>query len=1376
MRRKLAVLTLVICLTTWGFAPAVGATGVQGGQAEAVSGQAALHDVSTTANPPSGYTTVIDAGDDVGSAAFFNESVDLGAYTGNDSIWIRFEDSNENDSDGVQIQNLTVQGSSGVIADFATDTGTEEQFAFRAVNDSLVNGNRAVNGSSFIVYQFPIRGESTLNLSFAANNEYQVSVRTDAPPPTVDVSSLSINDSTLPENTEVTRTVNFTLTNVSGDNGTLSNRDTHTTNLPSFLNVTSATIDSVTAEGGVDISNTLRADDPRIINDNTSIRFSTNYRGADPTNVSAQVTFTAETPDVNDQRLGSLGQAVIDSDNDFASNQIGLTVQEAGAGIVMVNNATLVPDNVTEGTTEVHELTFNISDVSNDGGTDTINVTLPAGAANITNRNSITVANASDLNQTYSITSSPETVNANGGTNNRITFAISPSDTSQPSNLDLFVTANFTVAFEDGIAPASGPVEASITDSANGEDTDSDDITINAASDATGDVSLSDVSLVPDQADENTVETHTLNFTVSNLSADSANDTINVTLPGVAQFSSLESLTVNGADASGAATLTNNGRSVVVVSNTTGGGAVTANVSATFNASFDNVTGPTGVENVTADATIDVQDSANGSVAGGVPVTVVNTLDSEVTFSDQTSDGTSVVVDSAFLSDGGFVVIHENNNGSVGPVIGVSSYLAPGTSSNVTVTLDSPLNASTSVYAMAHADDGDQTYEFPQSDSPYGDSGFLTAANVTVQNATAPVQVDVFNTTLVPNRVTEGTTEVHELTFSISNVSNDGDTDTINVTLPAGAAQVTSRNEVTIANASDLNQTYSISSSAETVDANGGTNNRITVGISPSSTSEPDNIDLLVTVNFTAAFTDEIGVVTAPVEASIDDSANGFDTDSDDVTVVPPAGEVTLENVSLDPDTVDEGTTNTHTLNFTVTNVSADGVPDTINATVPAGVQLTALESLTLNGQDISGLASVTNGGQTLTATVNPSNGTSVDADVSATFNASFDNVTGPTGVENVTADATIDVQDSANGTVSGAVPVTIVNTLDSEVTFSDQTSDGLSVTVDSAFLSDGGFVVIHENNNGSVGPVIGVSDYLAPGTSSNVTVTLDSPLDASTSVYAMAHADDGDQTYEFPQSDSPYGDSGFLTAANITVDATPEASLTVDTGGQTLNVSETTQVPLVINTTTANGLSGYDLNVTIDDASVVNVTGVSYNTAAFNLTNASVVTTANGTTTVALRAVDLANATGANQTNLTLATLNLTANASGTATFDVDVDQIDDDDGNLVRTTSVPSTLTVQNDTTPIGEDLFPNGVPGSSTGDAPVDVDGDGKLEDIDGNGVFQFVDIIEFVFSQQNNPNAYANLTAQQRAALDFDDNGNVNFVDVIDLVFELQGQQT
>lgn len=85
------------------------------------------------------------------------------------------------------------------------------------------------------------------------------------------------------------------------------------------------------------------------------------------------------------------------------------------------------------------------------------------------------------------------------------------------------------------------------------------------------------------------------------------------------------------------------------------------------------------------------------------------------------------------------------------------------------------------------------------------------------------------------------------------------------------------------------------------------------------------------------------------------------------------------------------------------------------------------------------------------------------------------------------------------------------------EVVFEDQESDGASIVVASVTLPSPGFIAVHGNANGSPGPVIGHSDLLPAGTSTDVTVTLDDPLEATDLVFPMAHIDvDGDGVYEF--------------------------------------------------------------------------------------------------------------------------------------------------------------------------------------------------------------------------------------------------------------------
>jgi predicted ribosomally synthesized peptide with SipW-like signal peptide len=108
--------------------------------------------------------------------------------------------------------------------------------------------------------------------------------------------------------------------------------------------------------------------------------------------------------------------------------------------------------------------------------------------------------------------------------------------------------------------------------------------------------------------------------------------------------------------------------------------------------------------------------------------------EASVNFEDQESDGSSVLVDSVTLPDGGYVVIHASDDGAPGDVLGNSPYLSAGTSSDVTVSLDPPISSSQELIAMAHMDDGDQEYEFPGDDGPYTKDGaaVIDAAQITL--------------------------------------------------------------------------------------------------------------------------------------------------------------------------------------------------------------------------------------------------------------------------------------------------------------------------------------------------------------------------------------------------------------------------------------------------------------------------------------------------------------------------------------------------------------------------------------------------------------------------------------------------------------------
>lgn len=89
------------------------------------------------------------------------------------------------------------------------------------------------------------------------------------------------------------------------------------------------------------------------------------------------------------------------------------------------------------------------------------------------------------------------------------------------------------------------------------------------------------------------------------------------------------------------------------------------------------------------------------------------------------------------------------------------------------------------------------------------------------------------------------------------------------------------------------------------------------------------------------------------------------------------------------------------------------------------------------------------------------------------------------------------------------------------EVVFEDQTSDGSTIVVASVTLPSPGFIAVHGNSDGGPGPVIGHSDLLPAGMSTDVVVTLDEPLATTDLVFPMAHIDfDADGEYDFSPPD----------------------------------------------------------------------------------------------------------------------------------------------------------------------------------------------------------------------------------------------------------------
>ena len=117
------------------------------------------------------------------------------------------------------------------------------------------------------------------------------------------------------------------------------------------------------------------------------------------------------------------------------------------------------------------------------------------------------------------------------------------------------------------------------------------------------------------------------------------------------------------------------------------------------------------------------------------------------------------------------------------------------------------------------------------------------------------------------------------------------------------------------------------------------------------------------------------------------------------------------------------------------------------------------------------------------------------------------------------------------------------------DISAADQSGDGTEVTVASVTLPADGFVVVHADADGAPGPVIGHSELLPEGESTDVVVTLDEPLSDTATVWPMAHIDtNGNGAYDFAPPDVT--DDGPATFEDGEVAVLP-IEVSVDGGGE---------------------------------------------------------------------------------------------------------------------------------------------------------------------------------------------------------------------------------
>lgn len=128
-----------------------------------------------------------------------------------------------------------------------------------------------------------------------------------------------------------------------------------------------------------------------------------------------------------------------------------------------------------------------------------------------------------------------------------------------------------------------------------------------------------------------------------------------------------------------------------------------------------------------------------------------------------------------------------------------------------------------------------------------------------------------------------------------------------------------------------------------------------------------------------------------------------------------------------------------------------------------------------------------------------------------------------------------------------GSAGTAVASSETATVTFDDQDARGTTVNVDSVYLPDGGFAVIHDDrlfDGKALESVIGNSGYKNPGTYTDLRVSVDPQQvsDGEHTLIAMPHKNTNkSRKYDFVTSggeeDTPYTEGGSAVTDSATVE-----------------------------------------------------------------------------------------------------------------------------------------------------------------------------------------------------------------------------------------------
>lgn len=98
--------------------------------------------------------------------------------------------------------------------------------------------------------------------------------------------------------------------------------------------------------------------------------------------------------------------------------------------------------------------------------------------------------------------------------------------------------------------------------------------------------------------------------------------------------------------------------------------------------------------------------------------------------------------------------------------------------------------------------------------------------------------------------------------------------------------------------------------------------------------------------------------------------------------------------------------------------------------------------------------------------------------------------------------------------------------------------SAGKTVNVSVIKLSSPGFAVVHEDDEGKPGDVIGVSDLLSEGEHNDVAISLDRVVESGESIHIVLHADNGDGEFNSANDKAVLNDEGGMVSESYLVGA----------------------------------------------------------------------------------------------------------------------------------------------------------------------------------------------------------------------------------------------